>query len=465
MLVEETDVKDASTRAWVYPLSVKGRFQRLHRWSGLALQAVLFVVPWLSLHGAPLVRIDIPARRLYAFGSIFTAQDTVFLVLMGLFAAFSLFFFTSLFGRLWCGFACPQTVFLEEWIRPIERFIEGERGVRMARDKGAWSAEKIARKAAKFTAFAGVAGLVAMVVVSWFAGAHALWTGAAGMGAYGMVGIFSAVLFLDFAWFREQFCNYVCPYARFQGALSDDESLIVSYNAGRGEPRRAPGTKAVLGAGTLLSSSLAFGGEAAGTGACIDCKKCVAVCPQGIDIREGFQLECIACARCIDACEPIMAKNGQVSLIGYTSLSKSRWIRPRTVAYGGLLSAVGAAFLALLAGRSEVQATMNRAPGPLYVVDADGWVRNTYLLRLTNNSAKAEHYTFSLGGLPADAEAALPPVDLATDASVVLPVIVRLPAGDVSSRTLALSLTIDAQEGGDSISLATTFKTPGTDGT
>jgi len=445
-------VKDASTRAWVYPLSVKGRFQRLHRWSGLALQAILFVVPWISLHGAPLVRIDIPARRLYAFGSIFTAQDTVFLVLMGLFAAFSLFFFTSLFGRLWCGFACPQTVFLEEWIRPIEKFIEGDRGVRMARDKGGWTVEKAARKAAKFTAFAAVAGLVSMVVVSWFAGAHALWTGAAGPVAYSLVGVSSAVLFLDFAWFREQFCNYVCPYARFQGALSDDESLVVAYDAGRGEPRRAPGAKAV-------------GGEVAATGACIDCKKCVAVCPQGIDIREGFQLECIACARCIDACTPIMAKNGQVSLIGYTSLSKTRWIRPRTVAYGGLLSAIGAAFLALLAGRSEVQATMNRAPGPLYVVDADGWVRNTYLLRLANNGATAEHYTFTIGGVPAEAQADLPPVDLARDATVVIPVIVRLPARDIGARTLPLSLTIDAREGGDNISLSTTFKTPGTEGT
>jgi cytochrome c oxidase accessory protein FixG len=422
-------------RKWVYAHSVNGRYQRIHRWSGRVLQAILFVVPWITVAGHPAIRIDIPGRRLYALGAVFTAQDTIYLVLMGLFAAFALFFFTSLFGRLWCGYVCPQTVFLEEWIRPIERFIEGERGVRMARDKGPWTWARTWRKVAKWKAFAAVSAVVALSFVSWFAGAREVWTGRADPAVYGVALVLGGLLFFDFAWFREQLCTYVCPYARFQGALADEESLVVSYDAGRGEPRKDAG------------------------GDCIDCKKCVAVCPQGIDIRDGYQLECITCGRCIDACAPVMGKLGKPNLVGYTSLRKARLVRPRTVAYGALLLAVAAAFVGLLAVRSEVQANLARAPGTLYVVDPDGWVRNTYLLRVTNTDDAPATYRVTVEGLPAVAEVTVPTLTIAPGAMSTVPLMMRLPPdAAAASRTFPITVTVIAGE--DRASLGGTFKTP-----
>ena len=308
------------------------------------LQAILVCTPWISIGGHPAILFDIAARRAYVFGEVFTARDTGYVVLLGLFSAFALFFFTSLYGRLWCGYACPQTVYLEEWVRPLERLIEGERGRRISRDKAGQSWDRAFRKGAKWIAFLVLSASVVAACESWFVGAWALATGRAGTTAYLIGGAFTLAMFLDLAWFREQFCNYLCPYARFQGALADEHSLVVAYDIRRGEPRR-------------------------GSGDCTDCKMCVAACPQGIDIRTGFQLECIACARCIDACTPIMAKKGKVSLIGYSALTKERAVRPRTVAYAALLCAIFAVFIGKVATRQELQATIARPSGALYVVD------------------------------------------------------------------------------------------------
>lgn len=422
-------------RSWVYALDVKGRFQRIHRWSGLLLQGLLFGVPWLTVGGHPAVRIDLPARRVYALGAIFTPQDAVYLVLIWLMATFSLFLFTALYGRLWCGYGCPQTVFLEEWIRPLETLIEGSRGVRMARDRKGWTW----RKGVKWAAFAGVAIVVTLTCMSWFTGARALWTGQAGGTAYAISAVLATGLFLDFAWFREQFCTYLCPYARFQGALTDPQSLVVAYQVGLGEPRR-------------------------GSGACIDCGKCAAVCPQGIDIRDGYQLECITCGRCIDACDEVLGKRGQPGLIRYTPLvapaSGTRaLIRPRTVAYGALLFGLAAAFVATLASHHALSANVSRAPGTLYVIDPDGWTRNTYLLQVTNQGGEDRDYTVSVEGLPAGAEQLAAPIALASSRSATVPLIVRIPPGGVAERTLPLTITVS--DGDDAVSLAATFKGTG----
>ena len=229
-------------RAWVYPQSIGGRFQRLHRISGWILLAILLGVPWLRIGGNPLLQANIPERRLYAFGAIYTASDTVLILILLLSLAFALFFFTSLFGRLWCGYACPQTVFLEELIRPIEQVLRG-------RPQRAHEARCRAADHGPRAAAAGQVGGVrawwpssgATSFVGYFSDTRALWTGHAGSTSYAFAGVMATIAFLDFAWFREQFCIYLCPYARFQGVMTDDHTLQITYETQPGRAARRRG--------------------------------------------------------------------------------------------------------------------------------------------------------------------------------------------------------------------------------
>ena len=434
------------TREWVYPQSINGAFTKLRRWTFLALHVVLFVTPWITVRGHPLIQIDLPARRLFLFGSIYTPADTIFLLLLLLFTAFSLFFFTAVFGRIWCGYACPQTVFLESWIRPLELWIEGDRTTRKRRDAKGLHFDLVWRKALKWTAFLAVSFLLAMAMVSLFSGARALWTGQAGPVSYAFVGILTAAWYLDFTWFREQFCNYLCPYARFQSALTDSETLLISYDEDRGEPRGG-------------------GKAAAEDGRCIACSKCVVVCPQGIDIRDGFQLECIQCARCVDACTTVMEPLGHPTLVRYSSIAvdearpRRTW-RPRTLVYGGLLMSLTAASVVLLLGRVPFEANVNRAPGSLFTMDADGFVRNTYLLRIINKDADDQpvQYEVTLEGLD-EAELLTDTVLLESNTTRTLPLIVRVPAESVSRRSIPIRVRVSAPSG--DVLVPTTFATGG----
>jgi cytochrome c oxidase accessory protein FixG len=434
----------SQTREWVYPQSITGRFTTIRRWTFLALHLLLLITPWIVINGHPALRVDLPARRVFLFGTIFTASDTIFLLLVLWFLAFSLFFFTAVFGRIWCGYACPQTVFLESWIRPIELWIEGDRLTRRRRDAQGWTLDRAWRKAAKWSVFLAVSVFLAMAGMSIFAGARELWTGRAGPVEYSLTAIFTFFWFWDFTWFREQFCSYVCPYARFQSALADDESLTVTYITERGEPREA-------------------GRQAALDGRCIDCNKCVAVCPQGIDIRDGFQLECIQCARCIDACVSVMDKLGHPTLVAYGSIAESegrkvrRW-RPRTLVYGTILLAIVATGGTLLARRVPFEATVNRAPGSLYTVDADGSTRNTFLLQITNNDPgeRPVRYEIEVSGL-GSAQVLTEPLELASMESRTVPLIVRVPASSDLGRTTPFEVSVTGGDG--EIVLHPTFKT------
>lgn len=432
------------TREWVYPQSIQGTFTRLRRWTFLGLHLVLFVAPWITFRGHPLALFDLPHRRVYLFGAIYTPADTIFLVLLLMFMAFSLFFFTAIFGRIWCGYACPQTVFLESWIRPIEQWVEGDRTQRKRRDAGPWTFDKIWRKLVKWALFAAVALLLGMAFMSLFAGARPLWTGQASTVSYALVLVIAAFWYADFTWFREQFCIYLCPYARFQSALTDDESLLISYDEERGEPR---------------------GPKRGPEGGCIACRKCVVVCPQGIDIRDGFQLECIQCARCVDACESVMSRFDQPTLVRYSSIAtdqgkRPRPLRPRTLVYGGLLTALAAASVVLILGRVPFEATVNRAPGSLYTVDADGFVRNTYLLKIVNKEAADAPvaYTVELEGLEGS-EMAAPagPVSVPPEASVTVPLVIRIPESEATRRTIPFRVRVAV--GDAELLLPTTFKT------
>lgn len=439
----------AGTREWIEAQSVTGTFTTIRRWTFLALHLILFVTPWVPVGGHPAILVDLPRRQVFALGNVYTAADTIFLLILLLFLAFSLFFFTSLFGRLWCGYACPQTVFLETWIRPIEKWIEGDRSRRLRRRRQGLSFDLVWRRALKWLAFGAVAVAVAMAFVSYFAGAHDLWTGRGGPVEYSIVGLFGIVFFLDFAWFREQFCNYLCPYARFQGALTDDETIQVTYFPARGEPR---------------------GGKTAGEeGRCIDCGKCVVVCPAGIDIRDGFQLECIACSRCVDACTGVMTQLGHPTLVGYSSLvemrgqRRPRFLRPRTLAYAALLAGLVVAGAAMSRGRVPFEVTVNRAPGSLFTVDTDGAVRNTFLLKITSNDPDPEPVTYAVrvDGLPG-AEVLVPEFTLRPAESHTAPLIVRLAAADAVARTMPFRVLVSAPSG--EIAVEATFKTGAGDG-
>lgn len=437
------------TREWVYPQSITGRFTTIRRWTFAGLHLVLFAVPWIPVGGHPALRVDIPHRRLFLLGQSFTATDTVFLLLFLLFLAFGLFFFTAIFGRVWCGYACPQTVFLESWIRPLEQWIEGDRTQRRRRDAGPWTFARVWRKAAKWSAFLLISVLLSGAMVSLFAGARPLWTGQAGTTAYAFTGVLALLWFIDFTWFREQFCNYLCPYARFQSALTDDESLLISYDVERGEPRGR-------------------GRAAAEAGNCISCSKCVVVCPQGIDIRNGFQLECIQCARCVDACASVMEPLGHETLVRYSTQAadegrKVRRLRPRTVVYGGLLTAIAAATVVLLLTRVPFEASLNRVPGSSYVVDPDGWTRNTYLLKVTNNGTAPipVGYTVDVVGLPG-AEVTVEPVELLPTGTRTVPMIVRIPDGEVPARSVPFDVRVSSEQG--DLHLAATFLSGGSDG-
>ncbi len=436
-------------RKWIYEQKVTGPWQRLRKGTFTLLHLILFVTPWLVIKGNPALLIDLPGRRLYVFGAIFTAADTIFLLFLLLFLAFSLFFFTSLFGRLWCGFACPQTVFLDTWIRPFEEWIEGDWVHRRKRDEGGWTFDRLWRKAVKWGGYLAIAIVISMSFASYFSPARAVWSGQSGSVVYTIVAIFTAVWFLDLAWFREQFCNYLCPYARFQSALTDAETLLVQYEVPRGEPRG--------------------GADAKSAGRCIECNKCVFVCPQGIDIRNGFQLECIACARCIDACDIVMDKIGHESLITWSSMAESqgkkpRRLRPRTVAYGGILTGIAAAVTVLLVARAPFDATVQRAPGSLFVMDADGYVRNTFLVRVTNKEASAGPVTFHVRveGVPPE-DVTVQDFTLGTTENATIPMVIRMKADAALPRTIPIEVHVSSPS--HEVKLAATFKTEGKIGT
>ena len=364
-------------RVWLFPRWLRGKWLTRRTAVHAMFILILLVGPWVDVAGHPAMRVDIPARRIYFWGLTLFATDGWYLLLLLGTLGFGIFLITALFGRAWCGWACPQTVFLESVIRPIERLIDGPPSKQRKLDQAPWTAQKLARRLAKWAAFAVVAGAVGTTFVAYFLGRQGVWEAqtdpmAHPAGTAIFLGI-SAVMLFDYVWFREQTCIVACPYGRFQSVMMDPDSLTVGYDEGRGEPR-----------GRL---------KVIGNGDCIDCTACVQVCPTGIDIRRGAQMECVQCMSCIDACDAMMSKVGrEPGLIRLSSLNGleggvARLLRPRVVVYAVGLAAVATLLLTSLAAHQNVSFNLGRQPSAPYVALPDGGIQNSLRLRVSNRGA------------------------------------------------------------------------------
>jgi cytochrome c oxidase accessory protein FixG len=409
----------------IFAREVSGRFANLRIASVIALLGIFYGLPWLRWNGRQAVLFDLPARKFYIFGLTLFPQDFWLLTWLLILAALSLFFFTALAGRLWCGYACPQTVWTEIFVW-MERLTEGSRSQQIKLQRGPWTGGKIARRAAKqalwigFAAFTGLTfvgffspidGLYGKVATGTLGGWEVFWTLFYGFATYGNAGFM-----------REQVCKYMCPYARFQSAMFDRNTLVISYDAARGEPR-APRSHLVPAA-------------AAGHGDCVDCTLCVQACPTGIDIRNGLQYECIACAACIDACDTVMTKIGRPKgLVRYSTQAEidgvpTRILRPRIVVYAVLLGSLFAGFGLAVAHRMPIDIDVLRDRNTLYRELDDGRMENVFTLRLINKDQHPHTFRVTALNLPdavVDSDEPLQTVPAEDVKSVV--VRVRVPAG------------------------------------
>ncbi len=435
-------------RKKIYPRAVTGLFASA-RWSLVIFTQVLFYgLAWLPWNGRQAVLFDLASRKFYIFGLVFWPQDIVYLTVILILAAYSLFLFTAVAGRLWCGYACPQTVYTEIFMW-IERKVEGDRLARMKLDKSPATARKVGLKLTKH-------GL-------WIA--LALWTGFTFVGYFTPIRTLSQdvlafstgpwetfwMLFYGFAtygnagWMREQVCKYMCPYARFQGVMFDPDTLVITYDRERGEPRG--------------SRSKSADPAKQGLGSCVDCGICVQVCPTGIDIRNGLQYECIGCAACIDGCDQVMDKMGYPrGLIRYSTENAvrdkldrqgliRRVFRPRVLLYTGILLVVLVAAVTTLANRQPVKVDVIRDRVPMSVDNGDGKVENVYRLQIMNTDETPRRFEVSVSGMQGiEVSSRELPLELKGASQRTLPIRIRaLPqAGDHGSQTIEFRVTATA---------------------
>jgi cytochrome c oxidase accessory protein FixG len=376
----------------VYAREVRGRFANLRVIAALALLTLFYGVSWVRWDGRQAVLFDLPGRKFHVFGLTFFPQDFILLTWLLVIAALSLFFFTALAGRLWCGYACPQTVWTEIYVW-MERFTEGGRAQQMRLDQGRWHPLKIARKGAKHALWLGLSVVTGFAFVGYFSPIQDLWRDVVtlhfGAWEWFWIVFYSFATYANAGFLREQVCKYMCPYARFQSVMFDRHTLIIAYDEGRGEPR---GTRR-------------HGEAAPGKGDCVDCTLCVQVCPTGIDIRRGLQYECIACAACIDACDNVMDKLARPrGLIRYATQTGShgrpRYLRPRILAYATALGMLVAGFCCAVALRVPFNLDVLHDRNALSRELDDGRVENVYSVRLINKDASAHDMRLSARGLP-----------------------------------------------------------------
>lgn len=375
-----TTTDEEGHRVYLYPEDVKGRWKNYRQAFYTFLIFIFMFLPWIHYQGRQIILLNIPGREFTFFGHIFYGHDAPFLVFVLLLFILFMGFITTLFGRAWCGWGCPQTVFIHSIYGRIERWIEGPARRRQKRDQGGWTFERLMLKSAKWTVFLLVSLHISHSFLGYFVGARELLQISLGsptehLTLFVTMLFFTGLFLFDFGWFREQFCLIACPYGRFQSVMMDEHSLVVAYDPVRGEPRRSKGV------------------DKNDEGDCVNCGHCVRVCPTGIDIRDGAsQFECIACTQCIDACDEIMIKvNKPQGLIRYSSEAEARgdkikWFRGRSFVYVALLLLVLGAFSYNLEKRSELDVVILRAGGaPFQVIDQGQAYLNRFSLRFSHH--------------------------------------------------------------------------------
>jgi cytochrome c oxidase accessory protein FixG len=450
----------------VFPRRVSGTFRTLKWWiMGITL-GIYYLVPWIRWDRGPelpdqAVLVDLASRRFFFFWIEIWPHEFYFVAGLLIMAGLGLFLFTSVLGRVWCGYTCPQTVWTDLFIL-VERWIEGDRNARVRLWNAPWDARKVRLRVTKWLVWLGIAGATGGAWVYYFTDAPTLFWDLlyfrAHPVAYATIGVLTATTFVFGGFMREQVCIYMCPWPRIQAAMMDESSLTVAYRSWRGEPRGKPGVE--------------------GVGDCIDCKACVNVCPMGIDIRDGQQMECITCALCIDACDDVMVKlDRPKGLIGYLALEDEgreklgmaprslvkHVFRPRTLLYTGIWAAFGFALVFALFIRPAIEFSVAPVRNPLFVVLSDGAVRNTYDLRLKNKHGEERIFQLSFTGargvaMTLEGEPELT-VRVPADATYLQRVYLTAAAGtaDAAEERLDVRFWIEDVTSGERASVATVF--------
>jgi len=433
-----------STDGTIYVRKQNGFFQRLRRYIGSFLMLLFIALPWLTINGKPAVFLDLDLLQFHVFGMTLFPQDFTLIAGMFMVAAFVLFFMTSWLGRVWCGFLCPQTVWMFSFVW-LEEKIEGTRNQRIKLDKQPWSLNKLTKKTLKHTAWLLVAFFSGTTFVSYFVPVidlyHSMtqwqWSGSISF----WVGLFTICTYGNAGWLREKMCHHMCPYARFQSVMFDRETLVVAYDEGRGEGRGRRKRK--------------DDHKAMGLGDCVDCNLCVDVCPVGIDIRDGLQYECIDCGACVDACNQTMAQfNYQPGLISYTSEARlagasAGFVRPKIIGYAVISLLVVAAMIVSVVQTVPLELSVSRDRNVLYRINNNDDIENSYQLKLLNKSTTSQLYQINVTGLSGIQSSLELPIKVAAGESATVILTLTATPDDIKKTVTKLTFNVEAKNNPD----------------